>query len=440
MFSKSFLKYFVFILGVCFFLPCGIKEAPATICLTLGDALERASNVNLQVMMSNARLEQAIARIAESRADLLPHVDGTVSGARQTTDLRYEGLNIPIPGFSTHEGPYNNFDARGQITMSLFDPGAFERFQAAKKGENLSEAQMQKTREDVLALVANLFIDAQRKDQTFKLMKTILERDQLDYEVIEQEYTQGTGAEIDFNKAKSNLDETKYLYKQAQVQAKEALLDLEAALQMPLGESLVFLDDKVLIRKMNKAAANFENASNADMAVASSQLQEAQADKNTAMADFLPKVSGTANYGRSGESPSQSSNTYFVGAQVSVPIWEGGQTQAQLKESKAQVKEAQENLQDTAQQQEVNVTKAREEIIEAEDLKKAKIQERQTSERSLEIAFHSQQIGSGSVLEVMQAKADLALSEDTYNEAQATWVMGYVNLLHAEGKLRELVN
>ncbi len=39
-------------------------------------------------------------------------------------------------------------------------------FRRLKKGENLSKAELEKTREDILALVATLFVDAQRKQQT----------------------------------------------------------------------------------------------------------------------------------------------------------------------------------------------------------------------------------------------------------------------------------
>ena len=53
--------------------------------------------------------------------------------------------------------------------------------------------------------------------------------------------------------------------------------------------------------------------------------------------------------------------------------------------------------------------------------------------------MRAQEIGSGSVFGVMQAKADLAMAEDEYNEAQATWVMAHIDLLHAQGRLRNLV-
>ena len=401
------------------------------------DALQGVDTANLEVLMANARLEGAIARISLEEADLLPHLEGDVNGARQTNDMRAEGMVFPMVG--PHIGPYNNFDARVRVTVALLDPSAFERFQAAKKGEDLSRAELGKTREDVLALVADLFEDALRKQQTVALLKTLLDKDQMAYDLSQDNLTEGTGTDLDTNKYKADLDQTKYLYNQAKLQSRDADLDLEAALQIALVRPLVLINDNDFTKLLaDDAAVNFNNATNADMALAKSQLEASKADQRTAYADLLPKVSGSADYGRSGESPGHGSNTYFVGAQVSVPLWEGGSQQAQLKQVKSQIKEAQENLSDAAQQQEVNVAKARDAILEAEDQMQAKAQKRITAEKSLKIAFHAQQIGTDTVLDVMLAKSDLSLAEDEYNEAEASWVMAHIQLLHAEGRLREV--
>ncbi len=407
--------------------------------LTLKDALQSVDTINLQVMMANARLEQAIARISQSESDLLPHLDGIASGGRQTADLRSEG--IQFPGFGPHIGPYNSFDARARVTIALFDPSAFERFQAAKKGEKLSEAELEKTREDVLALVASLFVDAQRKQQTVGFLKILLDRDRKGYEVSEYGYSEGTATLLDSNKFKSDLDQTRYLFAQAKQQAEDACLDLEAALQLPLDAPLELLDDESFTKQLeNNAAVNFNDATNADMVLAASQLEAHKADQKTAYADFLPAISGTADYGRNGESPEHGSNTYFVGLQATVPLWEGGAQQANLKEVKGEIKEDQANLKDAGQQEQVNIAKARAAIMEADDLRQAKAQEFQTAYRALQIARHAQEIGTGTVLGLMQAKADLATAEDDYNEAQATWVMAHIDLLHAQGRLRDLIN
>lgn len=407
--------------------------------LSLADALQKASSLNLQVMMANARLEQAISRIAQAKSDLLPHVEGSAAGGRQTADLRAEGINFPIPGFSPHVGPFNSFDARGRVTLSLFDFSAFERFRAARKGESLSRAELEKTREDVLALVADLFIDAERKQQTVGLLKTILEKDQMAYELGETNLLQGTGTQLDANQLKSDLDHTRYIYNQARLQARNACLDLESALQMPVGEALVFLDDRDFLKVLVRKALNMRSPDNADVDMAASEVESQKAGQKTAYAELLPKISGSADYGRSGASPSQSSNTYSVGLRATLPLWEGGEQQAQIKESAAKVKEAQENLLDVRRKQDLDIAKARISIEESEDLRGAAAQERRTAQKFLIVAIHSQEIGSATVLELMQAKAQLAQAEDEYNEAQAAWIMAHIDLLHAQGRLRTIV-
>ncbi|MBF0571041.1 MAG: TolC family protein [Candidatus Omnitrophica bacterium] len=435
------LTRFFILIGFCLGLPLVslAQEQKAPLRLTLAEALNKVDTVNLQVMMASARLEQAITRISQAQSDLLPHFDGVVSGGRQTVDLRAEG--IQFPGLGTHIGPYNTFDARLRVTIALFDPSAFERFQAAKKGESLSEAQLEKTREDILALVATLFVDAQRKQQTFRLLQTLLEKDQKAYELSEDALAQGTGTLLDTNKLNSQLEQTKFLYQQAKLQAEDARLDLSAALQLPVNMPLLFLDDKDLLKALgSNAVINFNNTTNADMAMASALLEARKADQKIAYADFLPKVSGTADYGRSGGSPGHGSNTYFAGLQATVPLWEGGSQQSNVKEVKQKIKEAQENFLDASQQEQVNTAKAIAAIAEADYLIEAKIQNRQTAQRSLLIAFQAQKTGSGTVLEVMREKADLAIAEDQYNEAQALWVMSHIDLLHAQGRLRMLVS
>ena len=420
-----------------------ISQAQAdqvSLSLTLKEALQKANSLNLQVMMANARLEQAIARISQSQSELLPHFEGTMSGARQSSDLRAEGLKIPIPGFASHISPYNNFDARLRVSIALFDPSSFERFQAAKKGENLSEAQMQKTREDVLALVANLYIDAKRRSETLEHIKFLLDRDQMGYSLTKANLSQGLATELDLNQSKTGLDQTKYEYAQAQIQAMDARMDLESALQIPLDQALIFVDDRNFINTLKKNAIIFlKDQANADMALAVSQIVARKADEKAALADFLPKISGNADYGRMGESPSHGSNTYFVGLQASLPIWEGGAQQAQLKEVKGQIKEAQENLTDAKQQEELNMAKAEASIEETKDLLTVKLQGKLTAQRSLGVALHANDIGSGNVFQVRQSRADLAMAQDDYSEAEATSLLAYVDLLHAEGHLRDLM-
>ena len=57
---------------------------------------------------------------------------------------------------------------------------------------------------------------------------------------------------LDSNKLKSDLDQTKYLFQQAKLEAEDARLDLEAALQLPLIYLWYLLDDKDFLKTLEK--------------------------------------------------------------------------------------------------------------------------------------------------------------------------------------------
>jgi len=107
--------------------------AMAAVHLTLPEALKIASQKHVAVLLAGQDVEQALARISQSRSYLLPDISATASQTRRTEDFRSTG--IPIPG-DPHIGPFNSFDARLRITQSIFDPQAIARLNAARQGKN----------------------------------------------------------------------------------------------------------------------------------------------------------------------------------------------------------------------------------------------------------------------------------------------------------------
>jgi len=146
-----------------------------------------------------------------------------------------------------------------------------------------------------------------------------------------------------------------------------------------------------------------------------------------------------ADYGRSGSAPDDGSNTYMIGVQATIPIWEGGFNQSKLKEAKAQVKEAQANLDDILVQDQAKLMIARQALQEAFDMVKAKQAQTSVIEASLQITQARLDSGTGSSLDLIQAQAAQALAQDEANEAQAYVITAQVNVAHALGKLQDIV-
>src|SRR5262245_33239041 len=142
--------------------------------LSLGEALRIAQERHVEVVVAEERVKQAISRISQARSGLLPQLSATASQNRQTRNLIAVG--IEIPGVNPLVGPFNSFDARLGLTQAIFDGAALERLRSARVGKALSLAEAEKTKQDVLALVATLYLEAKRAQESVSLTQSLLKQ------------------------------------------------------------------------------------------------------------------------------------------------------------------------------------------------------------------------------------------------------------------------
>ncbi|MBF0490255.1 MAG: TolC family protein [Candidatus Omnitrophica bacterium] len=398
--------------------------------LTLAQAVDMASKQNAQIFAANERVRQAVANIALSRSAFFPQITGTFGGKRQTEDLRASGIKFPG---DPHIGPFNSFDTRGRLTLEIFDPQVIERLSAAKAGEKLSQAQFGKLRQDILALVGALYLEAQRAAQSVDLNKINVKQAQHNYQVIHKRLEQGLGSASDLKKADTGLALAMYAFKASEFHAQQSRLDLASALRLPLDQPMVFdMDRDWVYREIKKSSES------PDVRLASAQLDQSKANVKEARAGFWPRLTASGDYGRSGESPSTASNTYSFGAMVSVPIWQGGSQQAQLKVARSQVKENQILLEDAKNQDQVKIQEAQNNVEQAKSLLIVKVDEAREALHQWQVAENRLETGLGSPLELDEAWAQKALAEDAQNEAQAMWWTAKINLARAMGRVEGL--
>ncbi len=410
-------------------------QEKVTVALSLKEALKRADTMSVNVVVANARVQQSLSQLNQTQATLLPQLSASLNGQRQSRDLRMSG--ITIPSMPNYTGPFNTFDARGKITQTIFDPSTFERLKTARLVNKLVGVQLQKAKEDSLALVAVLYIQAKRALQEARATKIFVLRDKKAYALAKTEYAQGTKTLLDLKRARADLLKSKYLLKTALTVAKERRLDLAAALQIDPAASISF-DQK---EDLDMLTANQINVpvKQLDIAVAAEQLNVAQAQVSGAKADYLPKVSLIGDYGRSGESPSRASNTYTIGVMATMPIWQGGSQQAKIAESKAKADEAQALLTDVKFQTNKNVIEAKENIAKAKALILAQGAQLEVSRQQFALVLEQYKNGLSQKVDVLRAKSQEIYDKDQFKEAVAVLWTSQVSLAKAQGQMQQML-
>jgi outer membrane protein len=413
-------------------------DGPLT--LSLKEIIRVSAERNIQVIVANERVRQAIARIEQQSSTFIPQLTGTIAQKRQTRDIRASGLSL-----STSEevvGPSNIFDARLALTQTIFDPGAIERLKAARSNKNWSDTQSRKIQQDVFALVAILFVQARNAGQEEKLWQLLEERDRKHMEIAKARNRSGTGSLVAWKQAKADYAQSVYRHRAAAREAEERRLDLLAALGFSSKRQVTFLEGDNLPSVFFPSSEHVEDIMKDQPDVESAQraVEQKQAEYQTEKAGYWPKIAAFADYGPSGVGPNDANGTYTVGVQASVPIFEGGSRQAKIQEAESRLKESEAVAVDARLQVEAMILSTAEAVQEASALVEAKEAVVEVTEQYLEQTRQRAQNGSASALDLTDAVAKRESALYDRQAAQAVYVIARINLARAMGDVQTLVN
>ena len=401
--------------------------------LSLRDALVMAKTRHIDVIVGNERTQQALERLGQAVSTLLPHIRASASETRQTRNLQASG--ITLPGRDPLVGPFNTFDARITLTQTLFDAGAIERFRAARIGKALSLAEYEQARQDAMALVAALYLDAQRAVQRLERAQALLTRDAERVRITHAQYHLGVTSSVELEQAQATLSGSLHQWRAAYADAVDRRLDLAAALGLSPRQPIVFVTEELVAdaHLPSEDQVLSTTSSHPQVEVAQQLLRQRKAERAAELADALPRISANADYGASGSTPDNSEGTYAFGAQVSLPVFEGGQRYFRTREASSLVRESEARLKDVQQHLQAKALQAIESVEQAHVLVQAAQTDLAVAMKQLSLAHARRQSGVGSDLEVVEASTNMALARDQHEDARATYQLAQVSLAHALG-------
>jgi outer membrane protein len=436
-----------FILGgllFCLSQNLGATETKNPLRLNLREALRMAKERNIEVIVANERVNQAIAHITQERSGLLPQFNGSASEIRKTINLEAFGINIP--NTNPLVGPFNSFDARISLTQTLFDFETIERLKSARVGKQLSFAELKKVEQDTMALVGTLYLEAERAQNSVALSRALVKQGEERLRLASSRLELGLGTPLEQTQLQAELADTRSRLTQAITESEERRLDLLAALGLSLETHLLFPKEKTPSPLTGEGWGEGDNdkqlnliASHPDVEVAKKEVEQKKKEKKIVKAEYFPKIVGSADYGASGTSPEEIFGTYSYGGQLSIPIYQGGLLEGRMHEASSQIRESEARLIDMKQQTEAKILSAQEALKRAAALLKASQAQQLATQKQLSITQGRLQTGLGTPLEVIEATTQIALSQDGQYEAQATYQLAQVNLAHAMGRMESLI-
>jgi len=307
--------------------------------LSLKQAIEIALSQegSAEVQMAQESIREVQARSQQSRAELLPHLGASVGFQNQTRNLEALGLQ-PSPLFRppTRVGPFTTFDARTNLTQTIFHLGSIRRFQASRIGVRVAQTEKENIEERTAAQVARFYLEALRNRARLDAARANLELATALADLAENQKEAGIGTGIEVTRAQVQVSNEQQRLLGAEQQHRQSLLRLLKLIGIRLDANLTLTDNlthtPVQVADMQEALA-IALRSRSDLQAHQKREEQADLDYRAARSDRIPSLSGFAGYGTIGSGIDSAIPTWNLGISLELPVFDGGRVDARRAEA-----------------------------------------------------------------------------------------------------------
>jgi OMF family outer membrane factor len=399
--------------------------------LSLEQCIDTALIYNRNIKLSQHDVEISTEKNREIRGNLLPKLNG-IADYRYYTDLPYQIM--PAEAFGGPAGTYKevqfgvpqSMNANLQLAVPLFNSTALNAVKTSQIAAELSEIQKTKTDEDVVLDVSNAYYNAQilltqitfldsNIINTGKLVKTTTL-------LYQQQIAKGT----DVDRLKLQVEQITTQRSTIFSQYQQVLNALKFLMGKPISDSIEVLNTQETIVK-----PGFNSPITTDVLLIDKKIEFNNSELSGLRNLRLPSLSAYGVYGTTGFGTTGSDSFFnfhpigYVGAQLSVPLFNGRITQHKIVSKKIEIEKS-------------NIQK---DLITEKSKLDMKNVEMQYSLATKNISVVSSQIDlakkifNNTVLQNQQGVAsitDLLLADNALRESQQNYLVALINLRRAE--------
>jgi outer membrane protein TolC len=316
--------------------------------LSLSEALKRGLDYNLGALLSAESVQATQGARLSALSQLLPHVTAGMLEMPQQVNLAALGF----PGFDGIKpivGPFNVFDVRAYVSQKVLDFSALRQYRAAKENLRAVQYSNNDTRDLVVFVCANLYLQALASDSRIEANRAQVNTAQVLYNLALDQKTAGVVPGIEVLRAQVELQAQQQRLIVAEDQFAKDKLALARAIGLPLGQQYRLTDSMSYTPIAGLSLdESVERAykDRPDYQSAQARVRAAESERKAAQAGNLPTVDFSADYGDIGQKPWESHGTFTVTTSLRFPIFQGESVRGRVMEALAALRQRQAELED----------------------------------------------------------------------------------------------
>ena len=411
-----------------------INEQGMVMELSLQQAVDYAEHNNVLLKIARERIDEAKGRRWQNDSDLLPHLSlGATQGRVFWENFASQG----IPSFGVI-GPFNAFDARLQVTQRIFDLSAISKFQAANVDVAIANFEEKLAQQQVVTAAVFAYLDVLRAEEQLQAVQKDVGLARQLVDLAKHQLEVGVVTNLDVIRAETKL---------AQHQAREqgdieavntAFLNLKRATGLPLDSELHLSDTLEFFHEKTFSLTDAIDAAmkdRIDMSIAGSKLKYTQFQLSQAKRERLPRIDVYGDWGQSASEPYKNEhNAAQISVNMSMPIFEGGRIEGEIRQQRSQEDQARTLRDDMMIQVQEDVRLALQTLSTAMEQVRAASEALRLSNQELGLAKDQYTNGVGNNIAVVDAQATLEDSRQAYVSALVGYHMARVNYYSAMGR------
>lgn len=421
----------------------------AQVPLTLKDALTYALEHKAEAKQAVLDIENSEYQIQEVKSNALPHLN---LEANLANNVKIQEMPLTLEGH-TQMIPFNlkwNSQVTATASQVLFNQAVFMGLKAARSAKAFYVINKELTDEQIIEKVASTYYQVFQAKAMLLTLDTTIHSTTRIKKIIEDLHANGLATQIDLDRTKVSLSNLKANRQQVvnAIDLQENALkffmgmDLNAPILLPdntfsIDESVLLVENKVDVRTEIHLLEKQKE-------LLAYKLKSIQADYYPSLAAF-----GTFGYQGMGDKlpwggkPSDGvfwTNASAVGVSLKVPIFNGFETKAKVRQAKVDLKKLDVQISDTKQALHLDFTNAQKSIENALITINIQKENVDLAKSILTNMQNNYKHGLASLTDLLNAENAYTEAENNFTTSMLDFKLAEIQIIKSQGELKTLLD
>jgi len=427
------------LLGVALLAVC--SAAPA---MNLLQAYQAALEQDAVVRAGRAALAAGREILPQARAQLLPVVSANVG--RNQNQLSTTSANL-LGNNSVSQDSFYSFNRSLSLRQPLFNMPRYFQLKQAEHLVKESVANYEREVQNLVVRVGGAYMEALLATESLKLVQAQKRQYTAMVDAARKALAAGTGSRTDIDDAQSRLDMAQANELEARQNEDFTRKQLELMINQPLS-SLSGLGAQGIsaLNQMHSGLQHWvdlAHANNPEVRALTARLEAAEKEVSRAQSVHAPTLDAVAQWTDSGNENLTRLNSRFenkaIGFQLSVPLYQGGAVNSQVRQAVAEKNRIEESLESLRRDLNLRIHKEYRGVTEGLLRIRALEQALRSATQLLDSTMKSQRAGVRTTLDVLNAEQQLVTVNRDLIQARYVYLMSRLRLSSLAGVDAETV-